>query len=358
VPWPVNSSSVLDTFNRIVALHNEGIKIHLHYYCTDSDNHPAELNQYCESIHPYEFHLPNTGIPGQDCTSLIKMADTLRSDIYPVLFEGTASTGIINEIAGSSRKLIVRKYNDDCCYYEHLATLSDSLLQKIKLKRLARKMKKYEDSLPEDCIYSFTSVEKADSFRKDHHHTTAHYLPVFTPYISVKCKTGIGNFCLYHGDLVDPCNEKAVLWLLSKVFNDINTPLVIAGKKPGKQITKLAEFYNHTCLIINPSQSEIDDLIAKAHINILPSFSNRRPEFKLVHALLDGRHCITNENAVKGTELEEACHVGKNANAFKSLLLQLYHRPFEEEEIELRKKIFNGLQKEKPVNALINWLFE
>jgi glycosyltransferase involved in cell wall biosynthesis len=219
-------------------------------------------------------------------------------------------------------------------------------------------MKKYQDSLPAHCNVVFATGEKADSFHKDHQHITANSLPVFTPYTSVKCKTGIGNFCLYHGDLADPCNEKAVLWLLSKVYNDINTPLVIAGKNPGKQIEKLAEFYNHTCLIINPSQSEMDDLIAKAHINVLPSFSHKRPEFKLVHALLEGRHCITNENAVKGTELQDACHVGTNATAFKSLILQLYHRPFEEEEIELRKKIFNSLQQEKPVNTLIHWLFE
>jgi Glycosyl transferases group 1 len=357
-PWPANSSSAIDTFYQLVALHEQGIKIHLHYYYTDSANHPTELNKYCESIHPYEFDLPKTGIPCKVCASSIKMTETIRNDIYPVLFEGITCTGAIKKIAGSSRKLVARMYNDECRNFDHLATSPGAFIQKINLRRLARRMKKYEDSLPPDCIYAFTAAENADSFRKDHHTTSAHYLPVFSPYTSVKCKTGIGNFCLYHGDLGDPCNEKAVLWLLSKVFNDISTPLVIAGKNPCKQIKKLAEFYNHTCLIINPLQSEIDDLIAKAHINVLPSFSNKRPEFKLVHALLNGRHCITNDNGVIGTDLEEACHVGKNANAFKSLLLQLYHRPFEEEEIELRKKLFSGLNKEKPVNTLISWLFE
>ncbi|MBC7872448.1 MAG: glycosyltransferase, partial [Ferruginibacter sp.] len=174
---------------------------------------------------------------------------------------------------------------------------------------------------------------------------------------TVKSKTGVGSFCLYHGDLSDPCNEKAALWLLSKVFNDINIPLVIAGKEPGKQIHKLAQFYSHTCLIVDPSPGEMDDLVDKAHINVLPSFSYKQPEQKLVHALYTGRHCIVNPQAVAGTQLESACHIGKNAEAFKSIILQLYHRPFEEEEIELRKKIFSHLNEEEPLEQLVQWLY-
>ncbi len=356
-PWPANNSIAIDTFYQLVSLYQQGIKIHLHYFCTNTNCHSTELNKYCESIHPYQSNKQKTNVPDTDCLSGKKMAAVISNDNYPVLFEGINCTGTLKQIAGSNRKIVVRMYNDECRYYHHLTDSSGAFFQKINLKRRTREIKEYEDVLPKNCLYAFSTMENADSSAKDHQLTNAHHLPVFSPFKTVTGKPGLGNFCLYHGDLSDPCNKKAVLWLLSKVFNDINTPLVIAGKDPGKQIGKLTEFYSHTCLIINPSQAEINDLVGKAHINVLPSFSNKRPELKLIHALASGRHCITNDNAVTGTAFETACHVAKNANALKSILIQLYNRPFEEEEVELRKKIFNLVNKEEPVNTLIKWLY-
>ena len=46
-----------------------------------------------------------------------------------------------------------------------------------------------------------------------------------------------------------------------------------------------------------------------------------------------------NEAIVAGTGLEGACHIGSNANAFASIITQLYHQPFTKEEIILRKRL-------------------
>ncbi len=357
VPWPVDNSVAIDTFYTLEALHNQGIKIHLHYFCSLTNCHPTELNKYCESVHPYQSEIQRKDLPGPPCTGGDTMAMAISQDNYPVLFEGIECTGIIRQVATSNRKVVVRMYNDECRYCDHLAKSSGLFFQKISLKRRSRDIKTYEDSLPGNCLYAFSTQENAASFREDHQLAYVDYLPVFFPFRTVTSKTGIGNFCLYHGDLSDPCNERAALWLLSKVFNDISTPLIIAGKNPGKQIRKLAEFYAHSCLITDPSPAELEDLIEKAQIHVLPSFSNKRPELKLVHAMFSGRHCVVNDNAVMGTALEKGCYIGKNANAFKSIILQLYHRPFEEEEIELRKKIFKYRDKEQPEKKLINWLY-
>ena len=286
------------------------------------------------------------------------MAAALSNDNYPVLFEGIGCTAALKQIADLNKKIIVRMYNDECRYHNHLTKSYGSFFQKMNLNRRTHEIKKYEDSLPKNCLYAFSNSDDAVYFREDHQLPTVCSLPVFDPFETVASKTGLGNFCLYHGDLSDPDNEKAAIWLLTKVFNEISTPLVIAGRQPGRQIRKLAELYSHTCLIVDPSQGEMEDLIGKAHINVLPSFSNKRPELKLVHAILNGRHCITNDTAVSGTALESACHVGKNANAFKSIILQLYHQPFEQEEIDLRKRIFLSIKEEAPVNKLVKWLFD
>jgi glycosyltransferase involved in cell wall biosynthesis len=123
------------------------------------------------------------------------------------------------------------------------------------------------------------------------------------------------------------------------VFSKIKVPFVVVGKNPSRRLDKMAHLYQHTCLVANPSDGEINDLIQKAHVNILPSFNSTGIKIKLLHALFEGRHCVVNEAMVRGTGLEAACHIGTNAESFASILLQLQHHPFTGEETELRKKL-------------------
>ena len=342
MPWPADNSVAIDSFYKIKALHQEGVKIHLHYFCNELGCHPTELNQYCESVHTYKS---DSDLSDKAASELIH---NLNKDNHPVLVEDLYCKKLLSQI--KNRIVIVRMHNGSIDRDEQHA---GNFIAKL----FARRLNKDNEELPADCRYVFTSEEDANYFRSKNNFPAINYLPIFTSTQSVTCEAGVGNFCLYHGDLSDPSNKKAAVWLISKVFNDINTPLVIAGKNPERQIIKLAELFTHVCLISNPSAGEMDELIKKAHINILPSFSTSNPEFKLVHALQTGRHCITNEEAVAGTAFSDACHVGKNATALKSIILQLYRRPFEEDEIELRKKNFKSITKEKPVNTLLKWLY-
>ena len=88
----------------------------------------------------------------------------------------------------------------------------------------------------------------------------------------------------------------------------------------------------------------MNDLVHKAHINVLPSFNKDVTglRIKLLHALYQGRHCVVNQPMVEGTGLEDACHIGSSANAFASIILQLYHQPFTREEKVLRKQLLGS----------------
>ncbi len=355
VPWPVSNSVIADTVQQLKALHDEGIKIHLHYFCSSPNCHPTELNKYCETIYPWL----SAATPQADtCVASEEMISILSKDDHPVLFEGLHCNKLLEKLAGTQRRVAVRMYHDECRYHQQLASETGSFIKRMKWKHRSKTMKKLEDRLPANCLYLFSSEENAAASQKDHQLPHIHYLPVFSPYHSVQGQPGMGNFCLYHGNLADPLNEKAAVWLLSSVFNDISTPLVIAGNHPGRTIKKLAAFYSHTCLITDPSVSEMEDLVSKAHIHVLPSFSYKKPEAKLVHAVLCGRHCITNDKGVAGTAFEEACHVAVNAAAFKSVILQLFHQPFEQEEIDLRKRIVRQLNLDNPARQLVHLLFD
>lgn len=350
-------------FCKIETLYQQGIKIHLHYFCCNQAGIPNELNRYCESIHVYE---KKTGIKNLSSrlpaviTSRIneKLITNLNKNNHPILLECIRSTGILSKLNLTSRKVVVRIHNDGYQHYKSLAKSSNHVIKKLYLSRESRLLKKFQEHLPPEPSYACINQEETNLFLNKYHLGNSFFLPAFTKNTEINCKEGVGSFCLYHGNLSVPENEKAATWLLTKVFNDINIPFIIAGKDPGEKLKNLASFYSCCCLIPNPSATEINDLISKAQINVLPSFSHKRPELKLIHALHRGRHTLVNDNAVENTFLETACYSGKNATAFKSIILQLYHRPFEEEEVVLRKKIFsNRNNKLQQIKLLTDRLF-
>lgn len=343
-PWPADYGGAIDMFYRIRALHEAGVSIHLHYFSYHQKGNPTELNQYCTSIHIYErrtgwkgfsFSLPYI-VSSRINTEL---ADNLNKDNHPILLEGVHCTGILPLINKENRKIVVRLHNIESAYYRFLAASTRNLIKKIYYRLESSLLAKYEKNLPKELYYACITQREEQFFRNVYGLKNAFFLPVFTPYHEIRSLEGMGTFCLYHGNLGVAENEKAAIWLLNEVFFKIKIPLVIAGKNPSRRLDKLAHLCQHTCLVANPSDTELNDLVRLAHINVLPSFSDTGIKIKLLHALFEGRHCITNEAMVKGTGLEGACHVGTNAQAFASIVLQLHHQPFSEEEIRLRKNM-------------------
>jgi hypothetical protein len=343
-PWPADYGGAIDMFYRLKTLHESGVSIHLHYFSYKQKGHPTELNQYCESIRVYEritgwkgLSLPLPYIVSSRVNR--ELAGNLNKDNHPVLLEGVHCTGILPLLNKENRKIVVRLHNNESAYYKYLAAGTRNLLKKIYYRIESRLLNRYERSLPKDLLYACITQSEERLFRDEFGLKNTFFLPVFTPYHKVNALEGLGSFCLYHGNLEVAENEKAAIWLLTEVFFKIKVPLVIAGKNPSNRLDKLAHLCQHTCLVANPSDTEINDLIRKAQMNILPSFSTTGIKIKLLHALFEGRHCVVNEAMVKGTGLESACHIGTNANAIASIVMQLHHQPFTEEEIRLRKNL-------------------
>ena len=362
VPWPADYGGAIDMLYKIKALHDAGIKIHLHYFSYNHRGNPNELNQYCESIHVYERKTGPKGlalklpyiIASRINTELI---NNLNKDEYPLLLEGLHCTGIIAAI-NKNKKILVRLHNDESEYYKQLASSTNNLFKKIHCRRESRLLKIYQHSLPQHCLYACITEKDAVVFRQEYGLKNVLFSPAFVPFKEVGGQEGMGNFCLYHGNLSVSENEKAAAWLLCHVFSKIKMPLVIAGKSPSNRLKKLAHLYQHSCLVADPSATEINDLVRKAHINVLPSFSTTGIKFKLLHALFEGRHCVVNNNMVSGTGLEAACHIGANANAIASIITQLHLQPYTDEEAMLRKKLLGtDYELEKNAAQLIQYLY-
>ena len=124
-------------------------------------------------------------------------------------------------------------------------------------------------------------------------------------------------------------------------------PFIIAGKDPSGRLVRKVQKNKNVSLVGNPSNEDLNDLISKAQIHILPSFNNTGIKLKLLNALYNGRHCVVNEEAVENSGLEAACHIGRTHIALASIVTQLQHHPFSEEEINLRKKILGQIFNNK-----------
>jgi len=222
-----------------------------------------------------------------------------------------------------------------------------SLFKKIYYYNESRLLKLYEKKLAGK--YPILAVAEKDvhTYQQKFNAKQIWQLPVFVPWNEIKCREGMGTYCLYHGNLSVEENEKAAIWLLQNVFNDLKVPFVIAGKNPSATLEKVAHQAEHTCLVGNPAEDEMRDLISKAQMNVLPSFNETGVKLKLINALFNGRHCVVNDAAVEETGLAPACHTGTNAESFKQIIIQLYHQPFTEEEKTLRQKILCGTYNNK-----------
>jgi glycosyltransferase involved in cell wall biosynthesis len=153
-------------------------------------------------------------------------------------------------------------------------------------------------------------------------------------------------------------NERAAVWLLEKVFSFVKIPFVIAGKNPSARLEKLAHAQSHTCLVGNPADDEMNDLIHRAQVNILPSFNQTGIKLKLLNALYNGRHCVVNPAAVDQTGLGDACHVAGDATAIRELIPRLYQQPLCGEDQQKRAALLGALYNNaKNAAQLISWIW-
>jgi hypothetical protein len=347
VPWPTDYGGVIDIFYTIKALHEQGVNIHLHCF-TQGREPQKELEKYCSSVNYYprkknsssfSFSVPLI-VNSRVNDALIA---NLQKDDHPILLEGIHCTYYLNTGQLNNRKIVVRLFNTEFEYYKQLAKFETNFFKKIYYQHESRLLRKYEKAIAAKAMLLALSKQDVDVYQKIFQAKNIHYLPVFLPYSLAVGKDGKGCFCLYHGNLAINENEKAATWLLQNVFSKLAIPFVIAGKNPSKKLRELAESSQHTCLVANPTDKEMQDMICKAHVHVLPSFNNTGIKLKLLNAIFSGRHCLVNKAGVIGSGLEVYCHIAEDETGFQQQIKALYLQPFTQQEIEQRQGLLQTI---------------
>jgi len=343
VPWPADYGGVMDLFYKIKTLHQSGVKINLH--CFVNKRPPQQqLEKYCETIHYYQrkndifhfsFRLPFI-VNSRKSNALIR---NLEKDDHPILLEGIHCSYYLYTGRLINRIVLLRLHNAEFEYYRNLALHEKNPFKKFFYNHESRLLKKFERQLAGKVKIAAVSDHDVQLYRSAFNAGDIAHLPVFLPYTAAACKEGRGCFCLYHGNLSINENEAAAIWLLENVFNDLDIPFVIAGRNPSQKLSYMARGHPHTCLVANPSDKELHDMIAKAQINILPSLNNTGVKLKLLNALFNGRHCLVNKAGVEGSGMESICHLAEDEEDFKTAISYLYHIPFTMQENEQRQQV-------------------
>ncbi len=361
-PRPFDYEGGGDLYWMTKALASAGINIYLHLY-TDKEDVHVNLIEHCVEVFFYKRNIGHKGISIGIPYSVSSHADksliiNLERDLYPILFEGIQSSFFLNQGYFNNRKTLVRLQCSQKIYFQELLEIIPRSFNKLRISIEGNQCGIYEmkiiKSNESNTISEITSDELAGSTNQIVNSIIPQFIGMPTPF-SIE---GQGSFCLFHGRLSEKATEHAALWLLNNVFNTLELPLVIAGENPSTQLEEAAHKHLHTCLVANPSEKEMVELIKKAQLNILPSFVSHGADNAILHSTMIGRHILTNKKGNTLEALDGIIHFAEEPSEYIKKIIELFEKPFKKEEIEMRESYLNSHFNDlKSAKALIKLLY-
>jgi hypothetical protein len=361
IPYPPDYGGVIDVYYKIKALHDLGVKVHLHCYHYGREQ-SAELETICESVQYYErkkfYQAMYSSVPyivGSRQSG--ELLENISADGYPVLFEGLHTCFYLSHPSIRTKIKAVRMHNVEWEYYKSLKEAERNFLIKFYFNVEANRLKKFEEELRHaDRVFA---ISKSDYEYLRQSYENIDFISAFHSNETVTSKTGKGDYVLYHGNLGVVENNQAAIFIVKKIAAELKLPFIIAGKNPTDALKKEVKKYPHVQLIENPTFEKISELLANAHINFLTTFQNTGIKLKLLNSLYRGRFCLVNSKMVNNTGLESLCIVEDNPNATKRLIEDMMNISFDTHSINRRKLLLDShFSNESHAEKIINSIWE
>ena len=355
VPYPADYGGVIDVYNTIQTLHRLGVAVHLHCFEYGRGEQDT-LKKYCTVVHYYKRSTGHKGlslnmpyiVASRNCPELW---ERLEADDYPVLLEGIHCTYGLASGLLKKKNVFIRLHNVESAYYRQQAQHTKNLVKKTYMFAESILLKSYEKKIAAQYPVIALSARDAEFYKRQFHTKHVMHIPPFVSWQNVAAHANSVSFALYFGKLSVPENEAVATWLLNEVFDTLPIPFVVAGKDPSPALVSLAHRQQHTCIVENPTEADLQELIAKAQCCVIPSFTNTGIKLKLLHALFSGKQVITNKQMIEGSGLENLCTVVEKTEAFKTSIQHCFQKPFSEEEKHQRAEIllsqYNNLENGK-----------
>jgi hypothetical protein len=358
-PAPPDYGGAIDLFYKVKALAESGRRITLHYFAYKEGRDASGLEPYCDAVYAY----PRKGFfsslwskqpyitASRNNADLIKK---LSEDNNPILLEGVHCAGLVPYFYGK-RKLVLRMHNDEAAYYSALARIETNWRRRLYFGLESRLLHHFQKRLPKDIPLACVSHTDIAQLKKNYGFNNLAFIPSFTPWQEVSGKPGRGQYCLYQGNMEVSENREAVSWLIQYVFEYLPLPLVVAGKNIPEYL-KADAVHAQVSFVSNPEQEQMDQLVREAQVNILPSFNTTGLKLKLLHALYEGRHCLTNAAGIAGTGFDSIVSIAETPEEFRALTQILWEREFSEEDRDQRTKVTRDYSNSRNAALLNAWL--
>lgn len=355
-PAPPDYGGAIDMYYKIEALANIGYDIHLHYFDYRPLRSVGNLQGICKTVHAYKrkkgwFALPVTTPFIISSRINHQLIERLNKDEHPVLLEGLHCAGIIPYV-NNRKRVVVRMHNNEAAYYRYLAAAEKHLLKKLYYKRESRLLHKFQLQLNADVKLACLSATDLQQLQTTYGFRQQSFVPCFVPWQRVNITEGRGNYCLYHGNMSVSENEEAALWLAENIFRFISVPLIIAGKGLSERLQKAVQDLQHIRLVADPSMAQIQELVAGAQVNVLPSLNRTGVKLKLLNALLNGRFCITNAAGVEGSDLDANVVVAASGAEWQDAVKRLMEADFTSQMIAERSRVLAVYDNKKNAEKL------
>lgn len=374
VPYPPTYGGVIDVYYKLKALHDLGIAVTLHTY--QYRHNPApELETVTDKV--YYYPRPTGIMPQLSCLPYIvnsrrspELLERLCQDQVPILFEGLHTCYFLDAPQLKDRIKLVRAHNTEHRYYARLGMAAFPKPSSAFFFIEAVRLKRFEKILSHAQAILAITPEEERYFARTYPKVPTINVPCFFDNSGLKSsgnstevqeqelKTETGQaprtrtdsnpgkatpYLLYHGNLSVDENIHAVRYLLRKVYSLLEMtsrpPFIIAGRNPGSLLREEIAHTPGAILIANPSQEEMDRLIAHTHIHLLFTFQDTGFKLKLIHALAKGPgFCLVNPPMVSDSRIGELCTIVSSAQEAAQAIEKRIHEKLDPENYQERLK--------------------
>ncbi len=352
VPYPADYGGVIDVFFKVKALQSQGVKVHLHCYHYGRSE-AQELNRMCEEVSYYPRNMNRTLlIHPMPFIVVSRQQDALLAkllkDDYPILFEGKHTTYYLDHPDLASRRKFVRTHNVEEDYYKGLAQSERNPLKQWYYRKESKKLALHRPRLSH--AEHIFCISQRDKERFEEVNGSCSFVPPFHANDEPTFSEDKEQCCLYHGNLSIAENIDAAMFLIKEVFVTLDIPLILFGRGAPKRLIR--EVYKHNSVTIEQGgQEDLEMLVRKAQVQVLPTFQATGMKLKLLYSLFNGGHVLVTPQMVIGTGAEQLVTVAEDVASFKKEVARLSGVPFSKASFLERKgqldKLFSNESQAK-----------
>lgn len=309
VPYPADYGGAIDSWNRLYALKQCGIRIALHCFVYGDFKPQPILKEVASTVDYYPRQLW-PALFAKEMPFIVSsrksppLLKNLLRDDQPIFFDGIHTTAFLPELSG--RKLFLRAHNIEYQYYHELSR-DRSGIGALIYTRESNCLEAYEKRLARvfDVIFTISPGDQ-EWFSSQGGHTV--FLPPFHGCTEVTTTTGHGGYLLYQGDLSIEINQNALLDLIHHLPSRQHYALVVTGKSGGRAFEQKIAGKTGIRREANVTGERMLQLIHGAHIIIIHSLHASGMKLKFFPALYHGKFVMATDTVRTHTDLDRAIH--------------------------------------------------